>query len=133
LVEAGLTKDDVRVAARALGLTVWDKPAAPCLASRVPYGSPVSVGVLGQVERAEAALRSFGLDDLRVRHYGDLARIEVPVADIDRVIAVRLEAVAAVRAAGYRYVTLDLDGLRTGNLNDALRPEAGPPEEPGPG
>ncbi len=120
LVEAGLTKEDVREAARDLGLAVWDKPAAPCLASRVPYGSEVSVGVLGQVERAEAGLRALGLADLRVRHYDDLARIEVPVGDLAAVLDRRPEVVAAVQAAGYRYVTLDLEGLRSGNLNGAL-------------
>ena len=120
LVEAGLTKLDVRRAARDLELSVWDKPAAPCLASRVPYGTEVSVGVLGQVERAEHALRALGFGDLRVRHYDDLARLEVPVADLDLVVARRDAVVAAVRAAGYRYVTLDLEGLRSGNLNDAL-------------
>jgi uncharacterized protein len=120
LVEAGLRKDDVRTAARGLGLAVWDKPAAPCLASRVPYGTEVSVGVLGQVERAEAGLRALGLGDLRVRHYDDLARLEVPVAALEGVLARRPDVVAAVKAAGYRYVTLDLDGLRSGNLNAAL-------------
>jgi pyridinium-3,5-biscarboxylic acid mononucleotide sulfurtransferase len=120
LVEAGLTKADVRAAAHELGLSVWDKPAAPCLASRVPYGTEVSVGVLGQVERAEAALRRLGFEDLRVRHLDDTARLEVPVDDLDRVLAVREEVVAAVRSAGYRYVTLDLEGLRSGNLNAAL-------------
>jgi uncharacterized protein len=120
LVEAGLRKDEIRTAARDLGLTVWDKPAAPCLASRVPYGTEVSVGVLGQVERAEAGLRALGLGDLRVRHYDDLARLEVPVAALEAVLARRPEVVAAVRAAGYRYVTLDLEGLRSGNLNAAL-------------
>ncbi len=122
LVEAGLTKEEVRDSARALGLAVWDKPAAPCLASRVPYGTEVSVGVLGQVERAESSLRRLGLADLRVRHYGDLARIEVPVVDLEVVLGRRAEVVAAVQAAGYRYVTLDLEGLRSGNLNGALRP-----------
>jgi uncharacterized protein len=121
LVDAGLTKDDVRAAARSLGLEVWDKPAAPCLASRVPYGIEVSVGVLGQVERAEAALRRLGFGDLRVRHLEGTARLEVPLADLDRVLALRAEVVDAVRAAGYRYVTLDLEGLRSGNLNAALR------------
>jgi pyridinium-3,5-biscarboxylic acid mononucleotide sulfurtransferase len=120
LVEAGLTKLDVRRAARQLDLSVWDRPAAPCLASRVPYGTEVTVGVLGQVERAEHALRALGFDDLRVRHYGDLARLEVPLADLDRVVARRADVVAAVHAAGYRYATLDLEGLRSGNLNDAL-------------
>jgi uncharacterized protein len=120
LVEAGLTKADVRAVARELGLSIWDKPAAPCLASRVPYGTEVSVGVLGQVERAEAALRRLGFGDLRVRHLEETARLEVPLADLDRVLVLREEVVAAVRAAGYRYVTLDLEGLRSGNLNAAL-------------
>jgi uncharacterized protein len=120
LVEAGLDKEQVRATARELGLAVWDKPAAPCLASRLPYGTEVSVGVLGQVERAEAAVRRLGFADLRVRHLDDTARLEVPLGDLDRVLAQRDDVVAAIRAAGYRYVTLDLDGLRSGNLNDAL-------------
>ena len=120
LVEAGLTKQDVRATAQALGLTVWDKPAAPCLASRVPYGTEVSVGVLGQVERAEFAIRRLGFPDLRVRHLDDTARVEVPLADLDRLLENREDVVAAAHAAGYRYVTLDLEGLRSGNLNDAL-------------
>jgi uncharacterized protein len=120
LVEAGLSKEAVRSAARRLGLRVWDKPAAPCLASRVPYGTEVSVGVLSRVERAEGAVRALGFADLRVRHYGELARLEVPVADLDRALSRRTEVTAAIRSAGYRHVTLDLDGLRSGNLNDAL-------------
>jgi uncharacterized protein len=120
LVEAGLTKRDVRDTARALGLAVWDKPAAPCLASRVPYGTQVSVGVLGQVERAEAAIRRLGFAELRVRHFDDTARVEVPLADLDRLLAQREGVVAAAHAAGYRSVTLDLEGLRSGKLNDAL-------------
>jgi uncharacterized protein len=127
LVEAGLTKDDVRSTAKDLGLAVWDKPAAPCLASRVPYGTAVSVGVLGQVERAEAAVRRLGFGDLRVRHGDDTARLEVPLDDLGRVLAHRAEVVEAVQAAGYRWVTLDLEGLRSGNLNRALGPDAGPP------
>jgi uncharacterized protein len=125
LVEAGFDKAAVRETSRRLGLRTWDKPAAACLASRLPYGTPVTVGVLGQVERAETALRALGLRALRVRHYGDLARIEVPVEDLGRVIAARADVVEAVRAAGYRYVTLDLEGLRSGNLNQALRSHAG--------
>jgi uncharacterized protein len=121
LVEAGFTKVDVRSISQTLGLSTWDKPAAACLASRVPYGTEVSVGVLGQVEQAERQLRAIGFDELRVRHYDDTARIEVPVADLERVIACRHDVVAAVRSAGYRYVTLDLEGLRSGNLNEALR------------
>jgi len=121
LVDAGFTKDDVRAVSRGLGLRTWDKPAAACLASRVPYGTPVTMGVLGTVERAETGLRALGFDDLRVRHYGDLARLEVPVDALERVLALRAEVVDAVRGAGYRYVTLDLEGFRTGNLNQALR------------
>jgi uncharacterized protein len=121
LVEAGFTKADVRACSRHLGLRTWDKPAAACLASRVPYGTEVTVGILSRVERAEAALRRIGFRALRVRHYGDVARLEVPVADLERVVAARERVVEAVRAAGYRYVTLDLEGLRSGNLNAALR------------
>jgi pyridinium-3,5-biscarboxylic acid mononucleotide sulfurtransferase len=120
LVEAGFSKHDVRRWSQRLGLRTWDKPAAPCLASRLPYGTPVTLQRLEAVERAEAGLRALGFAELRVRHYGDLARIEVPVADLERVVAARAEVLAAVRGAGYRYVTLDLDGLRSGNLNAAL-------------
>ncbi len=117
LVAAGFTKADVRTASRSLGLRTWDKPAAACLASRVPYGTEVTVNVLSRVERAEAALRALRFTQLRVRHYGDTARIEVPVEELAQVVDRRLEVVAGVRAAGYRYVTLDLEGFRSGNLN----------------
>jgi uncharacterized protein len=120
LVDAGFTKADVRAASHRLGLRTWDKPAAACLASRVPYGTPVTMGVLSTVEQAETELRRLGFDDLRVRHYGELARLEVPLDQIERVVALRSEVVAAVRSAGYVYVTLDLEGLRSGNLNQAL-------------
>jgi uncharacterized protein len=120
LVEAGFTKDMVRAASRHLGLATWDRPAAACLSSRLPYGTPVTMGRLRQVADAEAALHALGLVDLRVRHYGDTARIEVPIAELGRVVALRVEVVEAVHAAGYRYVTLDLEGLRSGNLNTAL-------------
>jgi uncharacterized protein len=117
LVDAGFTKDDVRAASRALGLRTWDKPAAACLASRVPYGTPVTLSVLREVAAAESGLRALGFRQLRVRHYGDLARLEVPVDELAAVLAQREAVVAAVRAAGYRYVTLDLEGFRSGNLN----------------
>lgn len=120
LVEAGFTKADVREHSRQLGLVTWNKPAAACLASRVPYGTEVTVGLLGQVERAERALRKLGFDELRVRHYGDTARIEVARERLGDLVAVADVAVAALRAVGYRYVTMDLDGLRSGNLNLAL-------------
>lgn len=120
LVDAGFTKDDVREASRRLGLRTWDKPAAACLASRVPYGTEVTVGVLSRVERAEAALHRFGFRQCRVRHYDDTARIEVDLDELPAVLDRRVEVVDAVRACGYRYVTLDLEGFRTGNLNGAL-------------
>jgi len=121
LVDAGFTKADVREWSRVLGLRTWDKPAAACLSSRVPYGTPVTVEVLGRIERAERALRALGFRELRVRHYGDTARIEVPLRDLEGVVTARADVVDAVRSAGYAYVTLDLEGLRSGNLNDALK------------
>jgi uncharacterized protein len=120
LVDAGFTKDDVRRLSKELGLRTWDKPAAACLASRVPYGTAVTVEVLGRIERAERALHQLGFRELRVRHYGDSARLEVPLDQLERVLSCRHDVVAAVRAAGYGYVTLDLEGLRSGNLNNAL-------------
>jgi len=117
LVTAGFTKADVRAASKALGLRTWDKPAAACLASRIPYGTQVSVEILGRVDRAEAALHRLGFAQVRVRHYDDTARIEVELDDLAKVIAVRSAVVSAVRGAGYRYVTVDLEGFRSGNLN----------------
>jgi uncharacterized protein len=117
LVIAGFSKADVRAASLRLGLRTWDKPAMACLASRIPYGTHVSVGLLSQVDRAESALRRLGLRQLRVRHYDDTARLEVPIDDLAEVMAHRDEVVQAVRAQGYRYVTLDLEGFRSGNLN----------------
>ena len=123
LVEAGLTKDEVRACSRRLGLRTADKPAAACLASRVPYGTEVTIDVLSGVERAEAALRRLGFDDLRIRHYDETARIEVPIDRLADVVDRRGAVVAAVIASGYRYVTLDLEGLRSGNLNAVLAPD----------
>jgi uncharacterized protein len=120
LVDAGFTKAMVRELSRSLGLRTADKPAAACLSSRIPYGTPVTVGVLAEVEAAESALRALGFADLRVRHYRELARIEVPVDRLAEVVERRVEVLEAVHQAGYRYVTLDLDGLRSGNLNSAL-------------
>jgi uncharacterized protein len=128
LAELGFTKADVRAAAAACGLASHDKPASPCLASRIPYGAPITRQNLAQVERAEDALRALGFSDLRVRHHGDTARIEVPLADLVRLAepGVRERAVAALKSAGYTFVTLDLEGFRSGSLNAALgRPPAG--------
>jgi uncharacterized protein len=126
LVEAGLSKADVRRLSRRLGLRTWDKPAAACLASRLPYGTPVTLGTLNEVAAAESALRALGFRQLRVRHYGDLARVELEVQDLAEALCRRAEVVAAVKRAGYRYVTLDLEGFRSGNLNhvvDGMRAE----------
>ncbi|MEI6403840.1 MAG: ATP-dependent sacrificial sulfur transferase LarE [Actinomycetota bacterium] len=117
LVVAGFTKADVRAASRRMGLRTWDKPAAACLASRIPYGTEVSVGLLSQVDRAESTLRRLGFRELRVRHYGDTARIELGTDELADALALRTELVDAVKACGYRYVTLDLEGFRSGNLN----------------
>lgn len=120
LVEAGLDKADIRALAHAWGLEVWDRPAMPCLSSRLPYGTTVSVDLLSRVDRAEAVLRALGFADVRVRHYDDTARIELPAADLAVAAQRAGEIVAGVTGAGYRYVTLDLAGLRSGNLNQAL-------------
>lgn len=120
LVDAGLEKSDIRALSRQLGLATWDKPAAACLASRLPYGTTVTLGRLSAVETAEHALRRMGFGEIRVRHYEDTARIEVPIGDFERVLDKRNAIVDAVRSAGYRYVTLDLEGFRSGNLNGAL-------------
>jgi pyridinium-3,5-biscarboxylic acid mononucleotide sulfurtransferase len=120
LVDAGFTKEAVRSWSQRLGLRTWDKPAAACLASRVPYGTPVTLDTLRSVAVAESGLRALGFRQVRVRHYGDTARIEVPTDDFAAAVDRRDEITLAVHAAGYRYVTLDLDGFRSGNLNAAL-------------
>jgi len=116
LLEAGLDKAAIRELSRALGLPTWEKPAMACLASRVPTGVPVTIERLGQVERAEAALRSLGFRSVRVRHHETIARIELPPEERARLLDPPLasEAVQAVKAAGYRYVVLDLEGYRPG-------------------
>jgi uncharacterized protein len=123
LREVGMTKAQVREASRRLSLVTADKPSAPCLSSRIPHGTPVTLERLTQVGDAERALRALGLGELRVRHNGPVARIEVPPAQFARVVELRDEIVRAVRAAGFRFVALDLDGLRTGGANRA--PAAG--------
>lgn len=122
LLDAGLTKAEIRKLSARLGLPTADKPAMACLASRIPYGTPVSAEVLSQVERAEAALRAAGFRQCRVRHHGEVARIEVPADELVRLVgeAVRMRLVADVKAVGYRFVTVDLQGYRLGSLNEAL-------------
>ncbi|HKP36961.1 MAG TPA: ATP-dependent sacrificial sulfur transferase LarE [Pyrinomonadaceae bacterium] len=120
LCEAGMNKEEIRALARHLGLSNWDKPAMACLSSRVEYGTPITVEILKQVDRAERALRQLGFDDLRVRHHDKLARIEVDPLLIERALTAREDIIAAVKSAGYVYVTLDLQGLRHGSMNEGL-------------
>ena len=120
MVDAAMTKADVRQLARDRGLEVWDRPAMPCLSSRIPYGTEVTVDLLSRLDRAEAAMRRLGFDDVRVRHYDDTARIEVPTSELPLATAHAAQIVAELRGVGYRYVTLDLAGLASGNLNSAL-------------
>lgn len=122
LVEAGLGKDEVRALARSLGLAVWDKPAQPCLSSRIPYGQPVTAAKLDRIGRAETVLRSEGFRECRVRHHETLASLEVPADQIPLLLepARRARIEAALKALGFLHVAVDLGGLRSGNLNAAL-------------
>jgi len=120
LLAAGLTKADVRAVARALGLPNWDKPAAACLASRIPYGSEVTAERLGRIERAEALLHELGFATCRVRDHDPVARVEVPAGEIERAVTVRGRIVPALKELGWRFVTLDLQGFRSGAMNEVL-------------
>ena len=122
LAEVGLAKQEIRDLARAAGFALWDRPAAPCLSSRVEYGRAVTREVLEQVENAEEAIRKLGFREFRVRHHGDLARIEIARAELPNALAIEtLDAIsAALRKAGYQYVTLDCAGFRSGSLNAVL-------------
>src|SRR5262249_34068097 len=127
LKECDLTKADVRALARAWGLPTWDKPATPCLSSRIAYGEEVTPERVRMIDRAEQWLRQRGLRVLRVRyHKGDLARIEVPLDDLPRLadLEIRGELVAAFRALGFKFITLDLEGFRSGSLNNLIPVEA---------
>jgi uncharacterized protein len=120
LLEAGLTKSEIRDWSRELGLPTWDQPAAPCLASRLPYGLAVTPGRLRRVDAAESGLRGLGLRDFRVRHHGDVARLEVHPSELPLALACAAEVVARVRAAGFGSVVLDIEGYRRGALNEGL-------------
>jgi uncharacterized protein len=121
-IEAGLGKDDIRAVSRARGLPTWDKPAMACLSSRIPYGTPVTLAALTSIGAAEAALRALGVRQVRVRHHGDVARIETDAAGMAVLMeeSVRIRAVEGVKGAGYKYVALDLLGYRSGSLNEVL-------------
>lgn len=122
LDDAGMGKTEIRELARHLGLSVWNKPALACYSSRIPYGSPVTVEALTRIGKAERALRRLGFRQVRVRHHEQVARIEVGQDELPRLLdgALREQVVVEVRAAGYLYVTLDLQGYRTGSLNESL-------------
>jgi uncharacterized protein len=122
LLEAGMSKAEIRAGARRLGLPNWNKPSFACLSSRVPHGTPVTVSALQQIESAEAALKALGFRQVRVRHHGDVARIEVDETDIPRLVAERAQVAEAVREAGYKFVSADLEGYSTGSLNRTWKP-----------
>jgi uncharacterized protein len=122
LAEAGLTKIEVRALSKAAGYPLWDRPAAPCLASRVEYGRTVTREVLEQVEKGEESLRQLGFRELRVRHHGELARVEIARAELPRALSMEMldQIAAALKLAGFKYVTLDCAGFRSGSMNAVL-------------
>ncbi|HET7104034.1 MAG TPA: ATP-dependent sacrificial sulfur transferase LarE [Terracidiphilus sp.] len=122
LAEAGLTKQEIRELARQAGFSVWDRPAAPCLSSRVEYGRAVTREVLDQVERGEEVLRKLGFMEFRVRHHGEVARVEIARAELSRALSMEmLDAISTgLRAAGFQFVALDCAGFRSGSLNAIL-------------
>lgn len=124
LIEAGFTKSDVRLMSRRAGLPTWDQPASPCLSSRIAYGIPVTPERLLMIERGEAILRKHGFREFRVRHHDEIARLEISPNEFDRVLDRKLidELAEQFRAIGFRYVTLDLHGFRSGALNEIMVP-----------
>jgi uncharacterized protein len=125
LADAQLTKQEIRALAKAVGYTLWDRPAAPCLSSRVEYGRTVTREVLEQVERGEESLRQLGFREFRVRHHGALARVEIARTELPRALTMEmLDAITAeLRKAGFQYVTLDAAGFRSGSMNVVLPAE----------
>jgi uncharacterized protein len=123
LLDAGLNKAEIRELSRRAGLATWDRPASACLSSRVPYGMPVTIETLSRVERAENVLREFGFRQIRVRAHADLARIEIAADELPRALETEMMVTlsARIRAVGFTYVTLDLEGYRQGSLNAALK------------
>jgi uncharacterized protein len=122
LLTAGLTKQDIRDLAREAGLRIWDKPASACLSSRIEYGRPVTREALDVVERGEDAIRALGFRQFRVRHHGDIVRIEIAREELDRALsaAMAAEFTAIFKALGFKFVTLDLEGFRSGSMNALL-------------
>lgn len=124
LIDNGIDKPLVRAIARRFGLPNREKPASPCLASRLPFGTPVTIGALSQIEQAERVLHGLGFIECRVRHHGKVARIEVPSSDLPRLLAepVRSQVIDGLKLAGYVYVSVDLQGLRSGSAHEAEHP-----------
>jgi len=120
LLETGLSKPDIRAAARALGLPTWNKPSCACLATRIPYGRAITAETLQRIERAETLLHELGFAACRVREHDNIARVEVPAEQIERAGALRNRIIGPLKALGYTYVTLDLEGFRSGSMNEAL-------------
>lgn len=122
LLEVGLTKAEIRILSRRVQLPVWDRPASACLSSRIPYGMPVTIEKLSKIERGEAVLRANGFLQMRVRHHGDLARIEISPEEMPRALNLEMtrRLTEQFREIGFKYVTLDLQGYRTGSLNESL-------------
>lgn len=123
MVEAKLSKEDIRSLSRKQGLSTWDKPAQPCLSSRIPFGTPVSVEAIGRISQAEEMLKNLGLRTFRVRHHETIARIELQQDDMPLLMdtEIRAKLVEDMRSLGYLYITLDLAGFQSGSLNTALR------------
>ena len=119
-MEAGVDKDDIRAASKALALDSWDRPSSACLASRIPYGQPITDERLGRIEQAEGALIEMGYSSCRVRDHDPVARVEVPPGELERVFEHRKEIVDRLKEIGFTYVTLDLQGLRSGSMNETL-------------
>jgi uncharacterized protein len=122
LLDAGLAKEDVRALARSAGLRVWDKPASACLSSRIEYGRPVTREALAAVEKGEDALRALGFRQFRVRHHGEIVRIEIAREEMTRALnpALAAEFTKIFKALGFKFVTLDLEGFRSGSMNALL-------------
>jgi len=121
LAEAGFTKDDIRFFSRKMGLVIWDKPSLACLASRIPYGTKITAGLLERINKAEVYLRQIGFKQVRLRHYDYLCRIEVLNNDLPRLLRKRNQVVDKLKRLGYNYITLDLEGYRTGSMNEVKK------------
>jgi len=120
LLEAGMTKDDIRTLSKSLGLTTWNKPSFACLSSRIPYGTPIERAKIDQLDQAEQYLLDLGFYQVRVRHHGEIARLELLPQDMGKALEHHAEISGTLQKIGFRYVTLDLQGYRTGSMNEAL-------------